>query len=138
MFGHHKESKKDTEAAELLAAVRAGKLVSPPAFGAPGSPSGVSFGAEDDPNAPSGFPLGGTNIQVMGNANPEQIQAALARAQEVLGQMMANGGQLPAGMAHLANPDTVSQLERLATLHAQGALTDEEFQAQKRHLLSGQ
>jgi Short C-terminal domain len=40
------------------------------------------------------------------------------------------GGAPPA-----AAPDPMEQLERLAALHAQGALTDEEFAAQKAKLL---
>jgi hypothetical protein len=49
----------------------------------------------------------------------------------------ANGfvgmGGAPAPAA--AAPDSMEQLERLAALHAQGALTDEEFAAQKAKLL---
>jgi hypothetical protein len=33
--------------------------------------------------------------------------------------------------------DTISKLERLAALHASGALTDAEFAEQKRRLLDG-
>jgi hypothetical protein len=42
------------------------------------------------------------------------------------------GGSPPATPAA---PDTVDQLERLAALHAQGVLTDEEFAAQKARIL---
>src|SRR3954453_3979789 len=42
-------------------------------------------------------------------------------------------GGAPAPAA--AAPDSMEQLERLAALHAQGALTDEEFAAQKAKLL---
>ncbi len=44
-------------------------------------------------------------------------------------------GAPPAAAAAPAAPDPMEQLEKLAALHAQGALTDEEFAAQKAKLL---
>jgi hypothetical protein len=49
----------------------------------------------------------------------------------------------PAQQPHYAEPapapqeDMMTQLERLGNLHAQGILTDEEFQAQKARILGG-
>jgi len=43
-------------------------------------------------------------------------------------------GLLP-GSAPLSPPDPLEQLERLALLHERGALTDDEFLAQKTKLL---
>ena len=45
------------------------------------------------------------------------------------------GEESPAEPAASADPDPMEQLERLATLHKEGALTDEEFAAQKAKLL---
>lgn len=134
MFGRNKASKRDTRVAELLEVVQAQQPPqSPQQFG----PQGISYGAEGDPPS-GGFGMGGqTNIQVVGNASPEQIAAALAKAQEVLGHLGQRGG-FPVRGAALANPDTVAQLQHLASLHAQGALTNEEFAAQTRQLIDGQ
>jgi hypothetical protein len=86
----------------------------------------------------AGFGLGGqSNVEVFGNASPEQLQAALSRAQEVLGQMGAGGNQLPPGLAHLADPATMAQLQQLAAKHAQGGISAEELAELKRHLLAG-
>jgi Short C-terminal domain len=41
----------------------------------------------------------------------------------------------PAAPAAPAAPDPMEQLEKLAKLHEEGALTDEEFAAQKAKLL---
>ena len=46
------------------------------------------------------------------------------------------GGRHEHGDAHGAAGDSVERLERLASLHAGGALTDEEFAAAKRELLA--
>jgi len=43
--------------------------------------------------------------------------------------------EAPAAPAAPAAPDPTEQLERLAKLHEEGALTDEEFAAQKAKLL---
>jgi hypothetical protein len=76
------------------------------------------------------------------------VRGRVAGARTRLGQ---HGAQLRAGVGGVATaaagegehgralsmpPPAVDQLERLATLHASGALTDEEFVAAKRELLS--
>ncbi len=131
MFGRNKEGKRAARAAMLGAVVEARhqqKAMQP--FGS----QGISYGGEGDP----GFGMGGqTSFQVVGNASPEQMATALARVQEFLGQMGAQGG-LPAGTGLLSNPDTVAQLQHLAARHTQGELTNEEFAAQARQLMSGQ
>jgi hypothetical protein len=48
----------------------------------------------------------------------------------------AAAGDREHGRGHSPLPPAVDQLERLAALHASGALTDEEFVAAKRELLS--
>ena len=45
------------------------------------------------------------------------------------------GEEYSAEPAASAEPDPMEQLERLAKLHEEGALTDEEFAAQKAKLL---
>jgi uncharacterized protein (DUF849 family) len=50
------------------------------------------------------------------------------------GQLM---GAVPSPSATPAAPSTVDQLAKLAELHQSGALTDEEFAAQKAKLLNG-
>jgi hypothetical protein len=44
-------------------------------------------------------------------------------------------GDQGGGEEYFAEPDPLEQLERLAKLHEEGALTDEEFAAQKAKLL---
>jgi hypothetical protein len=41
------------------------------------------------------------------------------------------------GQATPGAPDSTTQLEKLAQLHASGALTDEEFAAQKAKIIGG-
>jgi hypothetical protein len=62
---------------------------------------------------------------------------------DVRGSLARGGASLRAGVSghtggrhHDAQSDSVGGLERLASLHASGALTDEEFAAAKRDLLS--
>ena len=75
---------------------------------------------------------GGTpQVQVMGNATQEQVKQAMEMAERFMGQDL-DGDGVVAG----AQEDVVSQLERLAKLRDQGALTEEEFAAQKAKLLS--
>ena len=68
----------------------------------------------------------------------EQMKAQAASG-AIPGVVMVNGqvvsgGQVAPGAAS-AQPDVVDQLAKLADLHDRGALTDEEFQAQKAKLL---
>ena len=54
---------------------------------------------------------------------------------DVANTFVGMGGAPAAAPAAAPEADPVEQLERLAALHAQGALTDEEFAAQKAKLL---
>jgi hypothetical protein len=68
----------------------------------------------------------------------EDVRGSLARAGAGLRAGVAEhtGGRHEHGAAHGAAGDSVERLERLAALHASGALTDEEFAVAKRELLS--
>jgi hypothetical protein len=86
------------------------------------------------PGGPAGHP--GVNVtvgepQVIDlSDNPEMMQ----QVQEALGQFgiqMEQGEQQPAP----AGGDPIAQIERLAALRQSGALTEEEFQEQKRRIL---
>lgn len=105
---------------------------------------------------------GHPSIQVVGNASPEQVQAAMEAAERFMnadldGDGRVAGGAAAPGASGLASllsslntglagvpqaaaapapePDMVSQLERLAKLHDSGALTDEEFATEKGKLI---
>jgi hypothetical protein len=72
------------------------------------------------------------------NANPEVME----QVSQMLGQMGINVQGQPAGATGFASDgagadteDQLSQLERLSALRATGALTDEEFEEQKRRIL---
>ena len=76
--------------------------------------------------------------------SPENVQRATGgRAQgqaqeEMLKQAeswMASLGQQPPAPPAPAAPDRIERLERLAKLHGDGALTDAEFQAEKKKIL---
>jgi hypothetical protein len=72
------------------------------------------------------------------NANPEVME----QVNQMLGQMGINVQGQPAAATGFASDgsgpdadDQLSQLERLSALRASGALTDEEFEEQKRRIL---
>jgi hypothetical protein len=68
------------------------------------------------------------------SANPqlaEQLSQALGQLGITTEQRAADAGSQPAD----AGDDTLSQLERLSALRASGALTEEEFEQQKRRIL---
>ena len=62
-----------------------------------------------------------------------------ARVEQVLGALGVSGtasvGVVRTPEAVTGQQDPVSQLERLAALHQSGALTDAEFEQQKRRIL---
>ena len=71
-----------------------------------------------------------------GNADPQVME----QVGQMLGQMgISLDGQQATGFASDPSAggqdDTISQLERLSALRASGALIDEEFEEQKRHIL---
>ncbi|MDH3425997.1 MAG: PH domain-containing protein [Acidimicrobiia bacterium] len=57
---------------------------------------------------------------------PEDFQALIYRVREERAAQLSGGG---------GPPDATTKLERLARLHREGALTDEEFEAKKQELL---
>ena len=72
------------------------------------------------------------------NANPEVME----QVSQMLGQMgISVDGRQPAAFASddagKDTDDPLAQLERLAALRDSGALTDEEFEEQKRRILGG-
>jgi hypothetical protein len=66
---------------------------------------------------------------------------AMEQVGKMLGQMGINVPGQPTGSASDASAeggaDTISQLERLSALRASGALSDDEFEEQKRRILGG-
>jgi membrane protease subunit (stomatin/prohibitin family) len=62
------------------------------------------------------------------------MRAGERRAQEAQAQQAA-AQEAPAPAAAPASTDTTAELKKLADLHAQGVLTDEEFTASKKKLL---
>jgi hypothetical protein len=86
---------------------------------------------------------------VIGNASPERIADAMAKAEQTLGIDLDGDGKIggatsagaaPAGggapsPAASAGGDLTSQLERLAKLRDSGALTEAEFESMKRKVI---
>jgi hypothetical protein len=60
----------------------------------------------------------------------DQVREAMEMAQQYMGQM-------PGAAAATGGNDRIAQLERLAKLRDSGALSDEEFEAEKARLLGG-
>jgi uncharacterized membrane protein YdbT with pleckstrin-like domain len=69
--------------------------------------------------------------------NPEGVQSLIYRAREIRISEVESGNAAGAGrrVDAAAEQSTVSQLERLASLHDQGKLSDAEFEAEKAKLL---
>jgi hypothetical protein len=98
---------------------------------------------------------GKPNVQVVGNASPEQIKQAYEMAERFMNSDLDGDGKVAGGAAapgasplagmlgalgttpQPAGADVVTQLERLAKLHETGALTEEEFAAEKKKLIGG-
>jgi len=66
--------------------------------------------------------------------DPEEFQSLLYRTREVRSGKAGSSAGMAAG-AVAARPDPAEQLERLAKLHREGVLSDEEFAAKKQALL---
>ena len=75
---------------------------------------------------------GGENTTEVYGPDSPQAQQALGMVQQMLGGAMITPAPGPAAPA---GDDLVAQLDRLGRLHERGALTDEEFAAQKAKLL---
>jgi hypothetical protein len=75
---------------------------------------------------------------VIGNASPERVAEAMARAEQTLG-IDLNGDGVVGGAASSPTPDAggdlTSQLERLTKLRDSGALTEAEFESMKRKVI---
>ena len=68
----------------------------------------------------------------------EQTQADMADMQAQMAAMQAQQAQAAApAAAPAAGDDMMAQLQQLATMKAQGVLTDDEFAAAKARLLAG-
>jgi uncharacterized membrane protein YdbT with pleckstrin-like domain len=63
---------------------------------------------------------------------PEEVQSVIYRVREARMLEVESAGRSPA-----AAESTASQLERLARLHDEGKLSDDEFDAEKSRLLGG-
>lgn len=102
------------------------------------------------PGAMAGGMLGGMagNVQFIGGSPADLPPEKLAKLEAFLGQDLNGDGVIggtpaaaapaPAGWAPPSVPaadDRLAQLERLARLHASGALTDDEFAREKARLL---
>ncbi len=64
----------------------------------------------------------------------EQDQGQQAQGQQAQGQQVPPQGQAP---MDAGGPSTTDQLNQLAAMHDQGALSDEEFAAAKAKVLGG-
>ena len=119
------------------------------AAGAPGAydPADPMAAIRMAQEAIANSPLGSGPLGQMGFGKDIQQQLAQAAAQlqandQALAQLGGIAGvTAAAGAAGAASPaagaDPISLIERLAALRDSGALTDEEFAAQKRRILSG-
>jgi Short C-terminal domain len=80
----------------------------------------------------------GATVQVMGGGQPSPEQ--IAKLERFTGRDLDGDGQVggappPAAAAEPDPDDRIEQLERLAKLRESGALTDAEFEAEKRRVL---
>jgi hypothetical protein len=73
-------------------------------------------------------------LEQAGTAMQERMEQAQAMQASALASAHSAPGQVPQAAAQTANP--IDLIARLATLHESGALTDEEFAAEKARLLA--
>ncbi len=95
--------------------------------------------------APAGaaFMVPGANVQFVGGSPADLPPEKLAKLEQFLGVDLNGDGRVGAPATSAPPPpppppaggDRVAQLERLAALHASGALTDDEFAREKQRLL---
>jgi hypothetical protein len=92
--------------------------------------------------------LGASSVQFVGGSIGDVPPEKLAKLEQMLGMDLDGDGVIGVTAAAAAaaaaaadqatssgNADRVGQLERLAQLHTSGALTDDEFAAEKRRIL---
>ena len=97
---------------------------------------------EGDADAPqiTGLP-GGSTVQVVNlSGDPAAAEQAIAKAEQATGVDLNADGKIGSGAApappdNSGDADRIAQLERLAKLHDSGALSDDEFEAEKARLL---
>lgn len=80
-----------------------------------------------------GVSTAGVQAEAYDPSNPVHAQA-LQAAEAATGMDLDGDGRV-GGAPPPAGGDRVAQLERLAALRSSGALTEEEFEAEKRRLL---
>jgi hypothetical protein len=84
---------------------------------------------------------GTPGIQILGANSPDQAAQAIATAEQTFGMDLDGDGKVggagsqAAPSASAGGNDTVSKLEKLAKLHESGALTDAEFDTEKKRVL---
>ncbi len=96
------------------------------------------------------MPGGGTaQVHVVnvsgGDVDPADLAQAVSMAEQTTGMDLDGDGKVASGAAPVTPPtaaaagddDRIAQLERLAKLHDSGALSDQEFEAEKARLLGG-
>jgi Short C-terminal domain len=89
----------------------------------------AASGPVADLDALGGLGFGGANVHV------QSQEIDLSQNPEAAEQVMQMLGQMGLGGPNAAGDDPIARLERLAALKAAGALTEEEFQQQKRRIL---
>jgi hypothetical protein len=83
----------------------------------------------------------GAHIEVQGGTAADLPPGTLSQLEQALGMDLDADGHVrtasPAASGGEPGKDRIAQLERVAALHKAGALTDEEFAAEKRRILAG-
>lgn len=69
-------------------------------------------------------------LSAMGGANPQQMQAAEARAQAAIQEALG-----PANLAHMTQADVATVQSRLSAMRAEGRITDEQHAALSEGLI---
>jgi hypothetical protein len=94
------------------------------------------FRRHGPPPAARPRPVGGTPKSLVGPQPTSQSAPAPAARGTAPGLLIAGGQMFVNSRPVSGEPDPVDQLARLADLHQRGALTDEEFAAEKAKILS--
>jgi hypothetical protein len=116
---------RSRQTAEGLAAAMRGE------GGAPGGLSGLGGGGGMVVN------LSGRDLSQLSEEQKQKLRMLGIDPEQLAAQQAAAQGEAPPAPPDDAGDDRIEALERLARLHEQGALTDEEFAAEKRRVLGG-